>query len=90
MMATHMIEVSEELVDLLGSPEDLTSKVRESLVMDLLRAGHISQGKAARLLDVTRWDILDMMVRAKIESGPETIEELHQEIQDVRHLLPRG
>jgi predicted HTH domain antitoxin len=83
MMATQMIEVSEELVDLRGSPKDLTSKVRESLVMDLLRAGQISQGKAAQLLGLTRRDILDMMVRAKIEA-------LHQEIQDVSHLLPRG
>ena len=82
---TLPLELPEELVTLLGSPEALAAKAKEALVLELLREARISQGKAAELLGVTRWDILDLMVRYQIPSGPTTVEELHQETEGLRH-----
>lgn len=83
-MQTLTIEVPEELLELLGSPEEASLKARESLVADLLREGRISQGQAAQMLGVTRWDILDMMARLCIPSGPETAEEMRRDIENAR------
>ena len=81
------LELPEELVALLGSPEAAAAKAREALVLALLREGQISQGKAARLLGLTRWDVLDLMVQHQIPSGPATPEELRQEVEDARRFL---
>jgi predicted HTH domain antitoxin len=86
---TLTIELPDELLALLGSPEEAAVKARESLVLELLRDARISQGKAAQLLGVTRWDILDLMAQHRIPSGPETAEEMRREIKDARRLHRR-
>ena len=78
------LELPDELLDLLGSPEVVAVKVREALVLDLLRDGRISQGQAARLLGITRWDVLDLMAQHGVPSGPESAEEMRQEIDAAR------
>ncbi len=75
------LELPEELITLLGSPEALAAKAKEALVLELLREAQITQGKAAELLGITRWDILDLMAQYQIPSGPATVEELHQETE---------
>ena len=84
---TITLELPEELVDLLGPPDAIAGRVRESLVLDLLRDAQITQGEAALLLGVTRYDILDLMVRYRIPSGPETAEEMRQEIESAWRFL---
>ena len=84
---TLTLEVPEELVALLGSPESVAARAKEALVLDLLREARISQGKAARLLGITRWDILDLMVQHQIPSGPATPEEWDEERETIRRLL---
>jgi predicted HTH domain antitoxin len=84
---TLTLELPDELLALLGSPETVAAKVQQALVLDLLRRAEISQGKAAELLGITRWDILDLMALHEIPSGPETAEELQQEVDTVRRLI---
>lgn len=88
-MATKLVtfELPEEVVALLGSDELAAIRARTALVLDLLREGHLSQGQAAQLLHLTRWDLLDLMAQHGIESGPETAEELRQEIESARHMI---
>jgi predicted HTH domain antitoxin len=88
-MATRMLtlEVDEELVKLAGSPEAAAAEAKQALVLHMLRDARISQGKAAELLGITRWDILDLMAKHNIESGPETAEEVRQEVEDLRRYL---
>ncbi len=86
-MATLPMELPEELVALLGSPENAVAKAKEALILELLREARISQGKAARLLGMSRWEILDLMAQHRIPSGPETAEEMRQEVEDLsRHV----
>jgi len=84
------IDVPEEVVALLGSPEQAATRARDALVLDLLREAEISQGKAAELLGINRYEMLDLMVRHKIPSGPRTVEELDQDIENaLRAARPR-
>jgi predicted HTH domain antitoxin len=81
------MELPEELVALLGSPETVVAKAKEALVLQLLREGRISQGKAARLLGLTRWEVLDLMAQYRVPSGPETAKEMRQEVEDLRRYV---
>lgn len=72
---TLTLEVPEELIRLVGPPEAAAALAHEALVMELLRRAAISQGTAARLLGRTRWDVLELMGKYNVESGPETVEE---------------
>ena len=51
---TLTVEVPEELIVLLGSPEAAAARAKQAFVLDLLREARISQGKAADLLGITR------------------------------------
>ena len=86
---TLTLEVPQELVALLDSPEEATARAKQALVLDLLREARISQGQAADFLGITRWDILDLMVQYEIPSGPETAEELDEEVENLRWLLQK-
>ena len=85
-MATQSltIDLPEELVALLGSPEAAAAKAKEALVLQLLREARLSQGQAASLLGLTRWDVLDLMAQQQIPSGPLTAEELRRETGEMR------
>lgn len=41
-------------------------KAREVFVLEFLRQGDISAGRAARLLNISRWDILELIYEAGI------------------------
>ncbi|MFW6074029.1 MAG: UPF0175 family protein [Chloroflexota bacterium] len=87
-MATKSVtvELPEELVAFLGSPEKTNERVRKSLVLELLREGEISQGKAAELLGVSKSAVLEVMKEHNIYSGPRTSDEISQEIESARRL----
>lgn len=86
IVATRRIEMElpEDLVALLGSPEVVAIRAKEALVLELLREARVSQGQAADLLGITRWALLDLMARHQIASGPETAEEMRREIEAMR------
>lgn len=87
---TVTLELPEDLVSLLGSPEEAATIAKEVLVLELLRKARISQGKAAHLLGLTRWELLDLMAVHEVPSGPENAEEARQEIEEARRFLKRG
>lgn len=88
-MATSVIRLAlpEELVALLGSAERAATRARTALVLDLLRKRRLSQGQTARILDLTRWELLELMGQRGIASGPETAEEMRQEIESARRII---
>ena len=45
---------------------DAECKAREAFVLELLRQGDISAGRAARLLNISRWDLSELMYEAGI------------------------
>ena len=92
-MATLRVEaeldVPEHVLAELGNAEATAAWARQALVLHLLREAKISQGWAARLLGITRGDIIDLMAKYQVESGPETPEELCQEIENAERFVIR-
>jgi predicted HTH domain antitoxin len=83
---TITVELPEEILDLLCAPEHTQERVREAFVLDLLRDGIISQGRAAELLNVSRWELINLMAKHQIPSGPRTAEEVRAEIETAERL----
>jgi predicted HTH domain antitoxin len=86
---TLTFDLPEEIVALVGSPDAAAAKARLALVLDLLREGAISQGRAATILGITRWDILDLMATHAIPSGPQSAEELQREVETALRFIDR-
>lgn len=89
-MRSLTVELPQELVELLGSPEAAAAKARETLVIALLREGRLSHGQAAEVLGLSRWDLHDLTAAQGVPSGPKTAEEMRSEIEQARRLLARG
>lgn len=81
---TITLEIPETILLSLDSGEDIAERAWKALVLDLLRDAKISQGRAASLLGVTRYDILDLMAEHRILSGPLTPEEARRDVEAAR------
>ncbi len=68
-------EFPEDLKD-----EEVLKKGREAIVLELLRKGEISQGKAAELLEIDRNALFDLMDKYDIQAIDMTDEELKEEL----------
>ena len=67
---------------------DAERKAKEAFVLELLRHGDISAGRAAKLLNISRWDLSDLMSAAGISPFPElTDEELDAEVKTALKVL---
>ena len=63
---------------------EATKKAKTAFVLELLRQGDISAGKAAELLNVSRWKLSKMMADAGISAFDEsqTVETLQTEVDN--------
>ena len=67
---------------------DAERKAKEAFVLELLRHGDISAGRAAKLLNISRWDLSDLMSAAGISPFAElTPEALDAEVAAVLKVL---
>jgi predicted HTH domain antitoxin len=63
-------------------------EAREALIMKRLREGQISQGYAADLLGLTRWEMMQLMGEYRLSVFAEqTEEELREEVDEARREL---
>lgn len=89
---THMSDTTvkitfpNELVDLFGSADEAAERAREALVLDLVRNETISQGRAAELLGISRKEMMQLAFRHRIPSGPQTAEELMEEVEAISRM----
>ena len=60
--------------------EDMAAKAKEALIMELLREHHVSQGKAAEILGISRYDLFDLMTKYHVPVIDLTAEELAAEL----------
>jgi predicted HTH domain antitoxin len=74
------LELPDELLAQLGK-EEMETKVKEALVMELLREHRLSQGKAAELLRLNRHELFDLMAKCHVPVIDLTREELAAELQ---------
>lgn len=71
-----------------GIHQEAQSKAKEAYVMTLLRHGIISSGRAARLLNIPRLDVIERMSEYGIcVFAPQTQSELEQEVAETIAIL---
>ena len=93
-MLESQIEV-KFTVDLTEIPEEhrlaAQRKAHEAFVMELLRQGDISAGRAARLLDLNRSELSKLMYEYNISPFDDTmtLEDLQQEVSDCIQMLDK-
>ena len=73
-------ELPDEVAAQLHEAE-MAAKAKEALVMELLREHHISQGKAAEILGISRHDLFDLMTKYQVPVIDLTAEELDAELR---------
>lgn len=75
------VSLPAEVVGGFGWDEsEVPRRVREALVMDLLRLDRFSEAQAAKVLGLARWELLDLMGRYDVPAVRVTVEELDREL----------
>jgi hypothetical protein len=75
------VSLPQEVVGGFGWNEsEVPSRVREALVMDLLRLDRRSEAQAAAILGLARWELLELMGRYYIPAVRMSAEELDREL----------
>jgi predicted HTH domain antitoxin len=77
---TFELELPEELVASFESLEVAGQEAKEAFVMELLRQGKLSQGKAAELLNVDHWQLMDLMAAHDVPATDMSEDELDAEL----------
>jgi len=84
------LELPEELLSALGAtPQQKVKKVKEALVLYLLRQKKLSQGKAAELLKISRSDLFELMAQQEIPAADLSGEELEEGLANLRGALSK-
>ena len=74
------VSLPPEVVGAFGwNDSEVPRRVREALVMDLLRLDRLSEAQAAALLDLARWELLELMGRYDVPAVRMSVEELDRE-----------
>ena len=80
------LDLPDEVVEALAG-EDMSAKLREALVMNLVREHRVSQGKAAEILGISREDLFLLMSKHQVPVIDLSIDELQSELD---RPFPRG
>ena len=81
MVKAISIELPEEITKLF-SKKELEISVRKWAVLELVRAGKLSSGKAAEILGMTRWEFMYLMSDYDIPMADFPEEELERQIKE--------
>jgi hypothetical protein len=82
-VAEKLFEVMlpEELVANFGWREaEVPARIREALVMELLRLDRLSEAQAAAILGLNRWQLVDLMGQHRVPAIRMNPKELKQEV----------
>ena len=75
------VSLPQEVVGAFGwNDSEVPKRVREALVMDLLRLDRLSEAQAAAILSLARSQLLDLMSRYDVPAVRMSMEELDREL----------
>jgi predicted HTH domain antitoxin len=83
---TFEVQVPATLLKYGFDQAQVQRNVNEWLVLSLFTEGHVSSGKAASLLDITRVDFLELLRKRRIAYIDYSPEELSEEFETVKAL----
>lgn len=75
------VSLPQEVVGGFGWEDaEVPRRVREALVMELLRLDRLSEAEAAKILGLARWELLEVMARYDVPAVRMSIEDLDREL----------
>jgi predicted HTH domain antitoxin len=89
-MALTIVDKELESIQLSAEiREKALYKAKEGYVMALLEVGEITSGRAAKILDISRIEVIEMMNKWGISlfDDSQSLEELHQEVEQAALIL---
>lgn len=81
------VRVPQRLLQLGLNANDVQDRLVEWLVLSLFTEGHISSGKAANLLNISRIEFLALLRRHSIAYVDYTAEEIDEELESIKTLI---
>ena len=81
MMKAISVELPDEIVDLFDENE-LETSLRKWAVLELVRVGKLSAGKAAEILGMTRWEFMELMSDYDVPMADFPAEELEKQLAE--------
>lgn len=87
-MSVIQLELNSELVPLLQQfNQPIQQTANEFVVLEMYRRGHISSGKAAELLTMSRWAFIEYTSRLGIPFLDMTADEWEAEREQIAQIL---
>ena len=83
-MGAVTIDLPAELLELLGSEEEARRGAKVALVLDLVRRGTLSRAKAAELLQMSLWDLPELLAQYRIPWFDYPSEDLQRDLEILR------
>jgi hypothetical protein len=74
------VDLPDEVLAGFGWQEEVPSRLRETLIMELLRLDQLSEAEAAELLNLDRGELLEVMGRYRVPAVRMSLEELRREV----------
>ena len=75
------VELPEDVLAAFGWQEsEVPRRVREALVMELVRLDRLSEAQAAHFLELDRWQLLETMTRYRVPAVRMSADELKHEV----------
>jgi len=80
------IVIPDEIIDLLGSEKEAKKEAKEAFVLDLVRRGKVSKGKAAELIGINLWDLPEFLAKYRIPWFDYSKEDLQKDLDALKEL----
>jgi hypothetical protein len=74
------IEIPAGVFDEQFPEEELAARVREFVVLELIRARRLHEHEAQRILGIERWELIALMERAGIEPTEKAFSQIQDEL----------
>jgi len=88
---TVEVEVPASLTDILNvSATELPTALQKLIVLELFREGHISAGKGAEILNMRKWEFIQLLSKYDIDYIDLSLEEVEAEVAEFRKLRKRA
>jgi predicted HTH domain antitoxin len=81
ILRTVSIELPEDVVKLFGEKE-LEASLKKWTLLELVRTGKLSSGKAAEILGITRWEFMELMSSHDVPIANFPEEELERQMKE--------
>ena len=83
-ITTQTIQLPKVLFDYWKRKKVAEKKITQTLVLELVKEGEMTQGKAAELLNISRWDLMGLMARYNVPTANFDTHELERQVEDAR------